>query len=78
MQRSITQDIEFNTPTAELFLPRPGFESCLPEGLFLGCLMSYQGLEKLVLQWLPFQAPSVTGSAPRLVDPVTACSDWVR
>ena len=32
---------------------------------------------KMALQWLPCQAPGVTGSALGLVGPVSVCCDWV-
>ena len=34
--------------------------------------------ERLVLQWLPCQAPGVLGSALGLVGPVSIYCDWVR
>ena len=34
--------------------------------------------ETLALEWLPFQAPGVIGSALGLVDPVSVYCDWVR
>ena len=33
--------------------------------------------QKLTLQWLPCQAPGVTGSALGLVGPVSVYCDWV-
>ena len=33
---------------------------------------------KLALQWLPYQAPGVIGSALGLVDSVSVYCDWVR
>ena len=34
--------------------------------------------QKMVLQWLHYQAPVVLGSVIGLVSPVPICCDWVR
>ena len=53
----------------------PGFESCLRQD-FSG--PSHTVTQKLALQWLPCQAPGITGSALGLVGPVSVYCDWVR
>ena len=54
----------------------PWFDSCFVRGDFSG--LSHTCDSKVVLQWLPCQAPVVTGSALRLVGPVSVYCDWVR
>ena len=54
----------------------PGFESRLSRGDFSGS--SHTSDLKLALQRLPYRAPGATGSAPRLVGPVSVYCDWVR
>ena len=53
----------------------PGFESRLRRNV-LGS--SHTGDLKLALQWLPCQAPGVTGSMLGLAGPVSVYCDWVR
>ena len=55
----------------------PGFESRLRHGDFFR-VESYQRLKRLALQWLPCQAPGVTGSVLGLVGPVSVYCDWLR
>ena len=48
----------------------PGFESRVE---------SYHVVtSKLALQWLPCQAPGITGLAPGMVGPVSVYCNWVR
>ena len=54
----------------------PGFESRLRRDFFRDRVRPVT--QKLALQWLPCQAPGVTGSALGLVGPVSVYSDWVR
>ena len=53
----------------------PGFDSSLRRGIFPSRLISVT--EKMVLRWLPCQAPGVLGSALGLVGPVSVYCDWV-
>ena len=53
-----------------------GFDSRFAPGFFQ--VESYQWLKKLALQWLPWEAPGVIGSALSLVGPVSVYCDWVR
>ena len=55
---------------------RPGFASRFPHGSFPGS--SHTSDLKLVLQWLPCQAPGVIRSVLGVVGSVSACRDWVR
>ena len=48
----------------------------LASGFFRGRVIPVTS--KLALQWLPCQAPGVTGSALGLVGPVSVYCDWVR
>ena len=48
----------------------------LAPGFFRGRVIPVTS--KLALQWLPCQAPGVTGSALGLVGPVSVYCDWVR
>ena len=52
------------------------FHIFLVGALFLGRVIPVT--QKLVLQWLPCQAPGVIGSALGLVGPVSVYCDWVR
>ena len=54
----------------------PGFESRSRRDFFGGRVMPVT--RKLAIQWLPCQAPGVTGSALGLVGPVSVYCDWVR
>ena len=54
----------------------PGFESRLRRDFFRGRVIPVTS--KLALQWLPFQAPGVIGSALGLIGPVLVYCDWVR
>ena len=54
----------------------PGFDFRLRRGDFSGS--SHTSDLKLALQWLPCQAPGVTGSALGLVGSVSVYCDWVR
>ena len=49
----------------------------LAPGIFLGS-SHISDLKILALQWLPCQAPGVTGPALGLVGPVSVYCDWVR
>ena len=53
----------------------PGFESRLRRD-FSGS--SHASDLQLALQWLPCQAPGITGSALGLVGPLSVYCDWVR
>ena len=55
---------------------RPRVRIPLAPGFFRGRVIPVT--EKLVHQWLPFQAPGVIGSALGLVGPVSVYCDWVR
>ena len=48
----------------------------LAPGFFRGRVIPVT--QKLALQWLPCQAPSIIGSALGLVGPVSVYCDWVR
>ena len=53
-----------------------GFKSRLHRDFFRGRVIPVT--PKLVLQWLPCQAPGVIGSSLELVGPVSVYCDWVR
>ena len=50
----------------------PGFESSLRRKMFIPVT------QKLILQWIPCQAPGVTRLLLALVGPVSVYCDWVR
>ena len=54
----------------------PGFESPLAPGFYRGRVIPVTS--KLVLQWLPCQAPGVVGSVLGLVSPVSVYCDSVK
>ena len=54
----------------------PGLIPAFAVWIFLGRVIPVTS--KLVLQWLPCQAPCDIGSALGLVGPVSAYYDWVR
>ena len=56
----------------------PGFDSRLRREFFFQVESLHMVILKLVLQWLPCQAPGVIGSALGLVGPVSVHCGWVR
>ena len=55
-----------------------GFESRLRRDFFGSSHTSDLKKKKVALQWLPWQAPGVIGSALGLVGPVSVSCHWVR
>ena len=68
-RKSLLCDTWYKSVSSVLWIP-------LAAGFFRGRVIPVT--YKLALQWLPCQAPGVTGSALRVVGPVSVYCDWVR